>query len=403
MGSHERTIAGPRAFRPRLRVLLVVMIAAALAVLTSWNMPVVGASPDLASPTAASPAPAPEGRRVVAYFPLWVRDMGYTEDQIDFSLVTHVVHFSVIPQADGSIKVPTEWGTFPDPALVSTTHAAGARVVLAVGGDYPGAAEGFATMAAGAATRQTFVRNLTTLVTSYGYDGVDLDWEFPENAADRDHLTELVTELRAALGPASTLSIAAPAGDWSARWLDLAALLPHLDWIGAMTYDFHGVGWSSYAGHNAALYTPERQEVARSGGGSSYGGGFSVDASRRYYLGRGVPAAKLLLGLPFYGQRFDGATRINQPLTNTSGGAVNYRDVVELIGNGWTAHYDDEALVPYLLRAAGGVISYDDPMSIRTKCTYTTSQGLGGVIIWHLGKDYVGGDQPLLRAAAGCR
>lgn len=344
------------------------------------------------SPTATpSPVPtaAPGGRRVVGYFPLWAPNSGYTAQDIDFQTVTHVAHFSVVPRGDGSIEIP-DWGPFPDTALLTRAHSAGAKVVLVVGGDDAAATRGFAQMASTAATRGAFITNLMGLVTKYGYDGVDLDWEFPQSTADRANLTLLITELRAALGTGRSLSIAAPASDWYGRWFDWAAITPKLDWVGAMTYSLANPSWSSSSSHNAALYVS--------------GSEFSVEATRTYYRGVGVPSAKLLIGLPFFGIRFDGASDINQPLTNRQGGDMTYPQVAALVGQGWSARRDMTARVPYLVNTAGsGVITYDDPTSIQAKCQYTVAQGLGGVIIWHLGQDRTGSTQPLLAASAGCR
>ena len=88
----------------------------------------------------------------------------------------------------------------------------------------------------------------------------------------------------------------------------------------------------------------------------------------------------------------------------SAGSSPDYKDIVGLMNNGWTASRDATGEVPYLVRNGGqGFISYDDATSIGAKCSYLKAQGLGGAIIWHLGKDMVGGNQPLLQAAAGCR
>lgn len=234
-----------------------------------------------------------------------------------------------------------------------------------------------------------------------GYDGVDLDWEFPRSATDREGLTALVIGLRAVLGVGKTLSIDGPASDYSGQWLDIPALAPSLDWVAALTYPLSSASWSTYSGHSSPLYSGVGQEQAAAQGRNNWN---SIDSSRTYYLGRGLPAAKLLIGLPFFGMRFDSATDIDQPLASTAGDAMDYRDVAPLIGHGWTPYHDDGAATPYLVREGGpGLISYDDPASISQKCRYTAADGLGGVILWHLGKDAINGDQPLLRAAAGCR
>lgn len=342
-------------------------------------------TPTVNPPTATATPPASQ-KRVVAYLPIWAKNAGYTPQMIDFSAVNVVAHFSVVPRADGTIEIPN-WGPFPDPGLIATAHAAGAKVVLVVGGDHAASTTAFSSMAASSGTRALFIQNLLSLVNQQGYDGVDLDWEFPATSADRSNFTKLVAELRQALGTNRTLSIAAPATDWFGQWLDLPALAPHVDWFGVMTYTFAASSWSSTSGHNSALY-----------------GAMSLNASSSYYQARGVPKSKILLGIPHFGERFDSATEPGQTLTSRSGGWMPYTDVVALIGNGWTYKRDTSAGVPYLSRTSGtGFVTFDDPWSVGLKCDYIKSSGLAGVILWHLGQDGQGTNQPLLTAARGCR
>ena len=332
-----------------------------------------------------------QSRRVVAYFPTFVRDDGYTENDIDFSIVTVVAHWSVSPRADGSLALPSH---FPDPALVAKTHAAGAKIVLVVGDDQATTAQAFSTIVASAGLRQTLVANLMQLVRQNGYDGIDIDWEYPQSQPDSDGLTALATQLRAALGPSRTLSLATAPGDWSAHYVDVTALAPLLDWFGLMTYQYAGPAWSQTAQHNAPLYATAQQNL-------------SVDATVAYFRGRGVAAAHLLIGLPFFGERYDGAGSLYAPLANGSGADLTYRAIAALPAAQWTAQRDTTAGVPYLLRADGtpGVITFDDPTSIAAKCRYAVAQQLGGAIIWRLGQDGVGAPatQPLLQAARACR
>ncbi len=330
--------------------------------------------------------------RIVGYYPIWLANGGYTSAQIDFAALSHVAHFAVVPRADGSIQIP-DWGPFPEPALLQRAHAAGVQVVLVAGtGDDPGVTAAFAALAAAPTPRGAFATNLAALVDRYGYDGVDLDWEFPASAADRANYTQLVAPLRAALGTDKTLSIAAPATDDHGRWFDLAGLAARLDWFGVMAYSLSGASWSAYAEHNAPLYPGRAGEASASG-------------AVAYYLSRGVPREQILLGLPFFGQRFDTATRLFQPLTPPSpGSSPDFREIAPLPGNGWTAQRDPVAQVPYLLRdGAPGLISYDDAESIVAKCEYVRAQELGGATIWSLGKDLLNGSQPLLAAVRQLR
>jgi chitinase len=318
---------------------------------------------------------------------------------VDFSVVDIVAHFSVVPRGDGSIEIP-DWGPFPDPALIAAAHREGARVVLVVGGDHDAATRGFSAMSSRSDTRQRFVREVVELVQVHGYDGVDIDWEFPETTDDRRNLTTLIWELRTALPVRATLSLAGPASDWFGRWFDLPALVPHLDWVGAMSYSLHAPSWSEVSGHNAALFSPAGVAPFH-WSASEY---LSLDSAREYHLSRGVPPDKLLLGIPFYGHRFDGASDIHQHHGSTAGGAMNYAEIAPLIGAGWTRHVDTAAGVPYLRREGGpGVISYDDAASVRAKCSYVGARDLGGVIVWHLGGDSGPHGQPLLEALRTCR
>ncbi len=341
-----------------------------------------------AAVSAASPAAA--ARRVVGYFPIWNRNAGYGEANVDFTTVTHVAHFALTPRADGSLIIP-DWGPFPDPKLIGATHSAGAKIVLVIGGDDAAATSGFAGLTASAATRQRFVAGVQSMLSTNGYDGVDLDWEFPTSTTDRDNLTKLVGELRTGLAPNKSISLAAPGSSWSGQWLDVPALAPLVDWIGAMTYSLSGSTWSHRSDNNAALFAVDDQAL-------------SLDTTRAYYLGRGLPAEKLLLGISFYGQRFEGANAMYRPLNTTGGGTITYPEVSQLIGKGWTQRRDAAAGVPYLTKDGGmGVISYDDPESVALKCQYVRDQQLGGVILWHLGQDRVGSSQPLQQAARACR
>jgi chitinase len=325
---------------------------------------------------------------MVGYYPIWMPQAGYAPAAIDYSAVNVVAHFAVLPRADGTVNYP-DWGAFPDPSVVNGAHANGAKVVLVVGGDAWEATTAFSAMTANATARAAFVRNITALVNAQGYDGVDLDWEFPFNGTDRANLTLLVRELRTALGSSKILSLATPASNWYGQWFDLPSLTPYVDWFGVMTYSFAAPSWSTEAGHNSALYGV---------------GELNMDAARLYYLGRGVPNSKLLLGIPFFGERFDGASRPGDALANRNGGLVDFSVIAALVNNGWTRVQDTVAGVPYLTRIGSpGFITYDDAWSIGLKCDYLNQKGFRGMIIWHLGEDRAGSSQPLLTAAGACR
>jgi chitinase len=260
------------------------------------------------------------------------------------------------------------------------------KVVVSLGGWDQSA--GFSPMAADSVARQRFVQNVLAFCQTNSYDGVDLDWEYPANLADRSNLTLLVHDMRlafAGLQPPLSISLAVPAGNWTGQWFDFASMINDIDWLGIMTYDFYG-SWTATSGPNSALYG--RWSVNNQGW---------IDDSFSYYSGtRGVTPAKLLIGVPFYGWTFNASTMYG---ASTGASQKPYQAIAPLIAQGWTRYWDSEGRVPYLVNGnATQVISYDDTASLRIKCEYVASKGIQGAIVWALGQDHVNGGQPLLDA-----
>lgn len=321
-------------------------------------------------------------KKVVGYYPSWNRSL-YPHTAIQYRNLTHIAHAFIFPYADGSLDVST---FTPYPELVNAAYFNNVKIVIAVGGWDNIRTPRFSQMAADTAARRRFVGDIVDFILTNGYDGVDLDWEYPKTQADKTNLTALVQQLRAALdatGLELSLSMAGPATSWSGQWFDFEAMHPYFDWIGVMTYDFYGA-WTSKAGANSALY----DNWSRNDQGW-------VDYSYGYYNStRGVPKEKLLIGVPFYGQVFNASSYFG-----ASTGAVQstYSNIMPKLAQGWTRYWDSIGRVPYLINSAGTqVISYDDSQSVAEKCAYVNAKGSGGVIIWAIGQDQYQGATPLL-------
>ena len=130
---------------------------------------------------------------VVGYYPNWLKQK-LPAEKIKFQNLTHINHVFVWPEADGSISM---YEDFIYPQLIEKVHNAGKKIMVTLGGW--GQSDGFSTMAANSAARANFIENITNFCLNYGYDGVDIDWEHPANATDRNNMTILVYELRQAL------------------------------------------------------------------------------------------------------------------------------------------------------------------------------------------------------------
>ena len=322
--------------------------------------------------------PARPNKVVLGYYPAWAK-VDYDHARVAFVNLTHIAHAFAWPDASGNLVVPAD---LLYPALNAAAHEAGVKMLLSLGGW--GNCAGFPGMASTAANRERFIGQIVGFCEANAYDGVDIDWEFVSNDAEKADFTLFVEACAAAFrarSPALLLTMAAPSGNYYGRWIDYERLSASFDYIGFMTYDYHGQ-WSDHSGHNSPLYAY---------GGDACG---SLDETFLYARGRQVPLAKLLVGLPFFGRSFD-CGGLGLPFTTSQG--WDYRDVADLPAAQWTRNWDGAAQVPWKRRVDGTmIISYDDPSSISLKCQYVKDQRSAGVILWALGEDHRAGASELL-------
>lgn len=320
---------------------------------------------------------------------------------IDFTALTHIIHFSVVPNSDGTLNGSANGITSANSTdLVTRAHAAGLKVLICVGG---AGSESDFQAATSTANLSTFINNLTNFMASRGYDGVDIDWE-PLPATDSQQYTNLVTGLRAALAGFSQpklLTAAAgaypPYGDPpTAEYLMFAAFQNQFDQINIMTYDLSGPysGWVTW--FNSPIYD----------GGYRFPstGGLvpSVDGSVAGFIGNGVSPAKLGIGIAFYGYIWTGGSGtttggVTQPRQAwTTAPTVTTPSFTTIMSGYYQSnlyHWDPSAQAAYLgitnVNPANDMfISYDDQHTCQAKVSYARNQGLGGVMIWELAQDH---------------
>lgn len=319
--------------------------------------------------------------KIVGYYPYWYKSSTYTFEKISYDNLTHIIHAFAWPKADGSIEYPKD---FLYPELIEAAHNNGVKILVGLGGW--GNDAGFASMASNEETRKLFLSNLIKFIKDNNYNGVDFDWEFPKNNDEGKLHTLLVREIRDSLSRIDSnyiVSMAASPGSYYGQNFEYEKMIPYLNWIAMMGYDFHG-GWSSHAGHNAPLYQHPNDNDG------------SVHNGVAYLFGRKINREKLLIGVPFYGKEFN-ASGLYAQKTGTVTDLV-FSDVVTRINsNGWVYYWDDISKVPYLINFdQTKFITFDDTTSIRIKCDYVKANNLGGIMIWALGQDFLGNEQPLL-------
>jgi len=341
------------------------------------------------------PALHASGSRLLAYYEYTDKYNvpPYDASTIPYHQLTHIVHSNIAPAnaGDGTLAVPPK---FLEPELISRAHAAGVKVELCVSGS----PTLFKNIDADRTLRATFTQNIASFAIANGYDGVDFDYEVPNNSKQAADFTLLIQDLRD-LMPAGQYLISAAVssspGDYGVY--DFPGMTPLLDFYNVMTYDFHGA-WTNHSGHNSPLYLSPL-DPGQEG---------SLDTSTANFLSLfAVPAEQINLGTAFYGYAFDvyglWTFCADDSLCGNAGApTVTYMQVEQrLHEGGWTENFDDLAAAPYLTNPDGtfGFITYDNPASTAAKVAYALSQHhLGGVFMWELSQDYNGHTQPLLNA-----
>ena len=306
-------------------------------------------------------------KRLVADYGFWSKSQKppYAAAQIPYGKLTHINHAGVNLDSDGTLSVPDG---FLEPALLTKAQEAGVKVLLLLGGG------GFPALAT-PGVLDLAVGNLWTFVSEKGYDGVDIDWEFPSTAQDRKTFLALMTALREVF-PRPTYTISADIPPWGGGGYDLKGVEPHIDYYNIMMYDCAGP-WTDDGQLNSPIFwdthDPEPWE--------------------------------LNMGTPFYGYFYTNVRRLFGPCTNCESTVLtkNYGTYFKQRINhlGWQTFYDPIALVPYMLRTDGkpGFITYDDSVSTYYRTWYSDwAQGLGGTFMWSLDADYDGHTQDLLEA-----
>lgn len=429
------------------------------------------------------------GNVVVAYFASWdIYGRNYHPKDIPANDISHLNYAFAKPAADGTCEPADTWADFqrPYPASESVDGVAddsanpdqhlfgnfnqlrklkaanpNLKILISVGGwtlsTY------FSDVAATPESRAKFVQScIDTFIkgdlptggwpTQAGgpgsgaglFDGIDIDWEYPGvdagngahfSSVDRHNATLLFQEFRRQLdeigrqnGQHYLLTAALPAGNvHSTGSYELPQATEPLDWVNLLTYDFHGpfdtqTNFNSPFLSDPADPTPSAKKPS-----------WNVTGTVALYLANGVPADKLVVGVPFYARQYIRVPNVNrglyQPFDNTGLDANSlqwdvtstptYRDLVDIaqivtpsssVGNdavglnGYTRYWSTRAGEPWLFnpsaqrfgQSVGVFISYDDPHSVAERTRLIRSLHLRGAMAWEISQD--SDEHALLRA-----
>ena len=251
-------------------------------------------------------------------------------------------------------------------------------------------------------SRKAFIDSVVAFIGKYELDGLDIDWEYPGQAGagnrfrpeDRENYTEVLKELRhrfdqeeKTLHRRLYLSVATGS---DTNWLEhteMARVQEYVDTVNLMAYDYYEPGSQPTTGNNAPLFTDPRDPKH-----------VSADESVRAYEQAGVPAAKIVLGVPFYGHEWGqvppenhGLFQPGKPVPNAFAKYANVTATMLKPDSGFVRYWDSDAAVPYLYNAAAQIfVSYDDPQSMALKGQYAVDHKLAGIMFWDYSGDPTG-------------
>ncbi|KAE8700424.1 hypothetical protein F3Y22_tig00110557pilonHSYRG00356 [Hibiscus syriacus] len=341
-------------------------------------------------------------RSVVMASPPAVKGAYYSSDPtvfppsaIDTSLFTHIYYAFLMPS---NVTYKFEISSSTALLLLNFTTTLLHRspppaTLFSIGG---GGSDSnlFSCMASDTKSRKAFITSAMDVARKFGFDGMDLDWEYPSNPKEMKNLALLFKEWRRAInveaakepGRAPLLLTAAVYFsvdfflDAVDRKYPVRAINQNLDWVNAMCYDYHG-GWNtSITGAPAALYD------SNSNVSTSYG--------LRSWIKAGVDRTKLVMGLPLYGRTWTLKDPSFHEIGSTAvavgpgdAGALTFMQVEEFNKkNGAIIVHDMDSVSTYSY-AGSTWIGYDDDIAAMLKIGFAQALGIRGYFFWSLGSD----------------
>lgn len=268
------------------------------------------------------------------------------------------------------------------------------RINISIGG---WGAEGFSDAASNEKKRSVFVQSTLKLIKEMDLNGVDIDWEFPvgpdwgqpikSSPKDKENYVYLLEDLKKALdceekltGKQFILTTAIPSNMWFIEKNDVKAVSRICDYINLMCYDYYG-DWTDTTGFNASLFTNPYDPV-----------GWSSDTCFKLYIKKGIPAEKIVLGVPTYGFAWSGIVdNGTHGLFQKKGvflGNFDYTELETKFSVGFEDYFDEISKQSYRYNSKEKIfVNYPSEKFMKAAAAYVKENQLAGIMYWEYGHD----------------
>ncbi|EYB33882.1 hypothetical protein QX201_001296 [Fusarium graminearum] len=348
-------------------------------------------------------------KRNMLYFTNWGTYEGFNPENLPVKEITHVLYsFAKVNAKDGTVESSDPWAdvqrTYPGDNGGGGNNAYGCvrqlyilkkqnrnlKVLISIGGF-----DGSPALASGVSTqngRKRFISTAIKLITDWGFDGIDVDWEYPVNAQEARNYVLILNGLRKALDKYSQdyklnyrflLTVASPAGSSHYNTMDLKKMDPWVDAWHLMAYDYAGP-WDSTTGHQANVFASRKSPLATK---------LSTDATLNDYIAAGVSPNKIHLGMPLYGRSFANTAGLGKPYDGVAGSPANLGVYLlkDLPRPGAVTTYNADLMASYTYdRKKRELVTMDDLKSAQAKAGYINERNLGGAFYWEARGDRSG-------------
>ncbi|KAM6526029.1 hypothetical protein FSOLCH5_002160 [Fusarium solani] len=342
-------------------------------------------------------------QRVVGYYEGWSKDRicnKFMPEQIPLGVYTHLNYaFATIDPETFQVRLAssTEKDIYERLTMLKERDP-DLKVLIAIGGwtfNDPGPTETtFSDIARSEANQKAFIKSLVSFLSTYNFDGIDLDWEYPKakdrSGRDEDFETfpKFLANIKSALKSTGRdeLSITLPASYWYLQNFDLGKIEPHVDFFNIMSYDLHGT-WdkpNKWVGPYLNAHTNLTE----------------IKEAMNLLWRNKVSPDKVVLGTGFYGRAFtatspdclkpgctyeSGAPR--QKCSNEISVMMN-SEIMEVISRtNASPKLDKEAAVKILTFDNNNWVAYDDEETLKMKADFAREQCLSGLMVWAVSHD----------------